>query len=292
MKADGFENQYLFVLSREFTDLLQDNPLFRAFRMLDAGYFPNAKYHFRERFGGIDESVLLLCVAGEGYYKIGEAETVRLKAGQAVLLPPDITHTYGASEEKPWSIYWFHYTGEASKELGDMLTRYQPMQTTTIETEQCVQLMKQSFDFLKRPLQSDEYFIVCQNALKICTILNYAAKQKEFQLTEKGGQAIQTAIQFMKENLHTSLSLAQISAATKFSSSHLHTMFKATTGQSPIDYFLHMKMHAASKELYFSECTVREVAAMFGIEDTCYFSRIFKKIIGMTPLEYRKLTKG
>lgn len=291
-KADGFENQYLFVLSREFVESVAQDPLFLPLRVTDIGYFPNAQYHYRQRIGGIGESVLLLCVAGEGFYKIGDADTTGLSAGQAVLLPPGITHTYGASLNNPWSVYWFHYVGTSAKALSDLLCRYQPLKTAKTELDTCVEMFRHCFALLKKPYQRDAYFSVCQMALAICSVLNCTAKQKDLQLTEKGDRAIQVATQFMKEHLHATLSLEQIAMAVNFSASHLHTMFKAATGQSPIQYFLHMKMQAAGKALYFTDRSIRDIAASFGIEDACYFSRIFKKVMGMSPIGYRNQTKG
>jgi AraC-like DNA-binding protein len=50
-------------------------------------------------------------------------------------------------------------------------------------------------------------------------------------------------------------------------------------------------MHAAAKDLYFSRLPVKDIAMSYGIEDAFYFSRLFKKIIGLTPKEYRNKSK-
>jgi AraC-like DNA-binding protein len=51
-------------------------------------------------------------------------------------------------------------------------------------------------------------------------------------------------------------------------------------------------MQAASRDLYFSELPVKDIAYSYGIEDPYYFSRIFKKIMGVSPQQYRSMVKG
>ncbi len=292
VKADGFDNQFLFVLPRDYTDAFCDDPLFSHFRVTDIGYFPSARYHYRRRPDGIEEGILLLCVSGEGYYSIGGCSPVALTAGQSVMIPPNAAHYYGASEEDPWSVYWFHFVGSALPALSSALSQYQPLKAETVDVDGAISLFRRCFEILKRPYQRDEYFSVCQYALAVCALLNLAAKRADLPLTEKGSVAIQNAIEFMKHNLNRKLTLEQIAGAANFSVPHLHSLFKASTGHSPMDYFLRMKIQAAGKELYFTDRQVKEIAVHYGICDSCYFSRIFKKIMGMSPLEYRRQTKG
>ncbi len=291
-KTDGFENQYLFVFQREITNSFQSDPLFESFHITDIGYFPYAQNHYRVRDKGCKQGILLYCVAGSGYYRLGDNKPVDLHSGQAIVLPPDIPHEYAASEAAPWSMYWLHYSGSMAASLSDMLMQRQPLSVDSKTSDKIVNQFGNIFSILKLPCQREEYYAVCQYASSILAAISLAGKQIGLQLTVKGDQAIQDAILFMKQNLTHNLSLAEISSAANFSSSHLHTLFKSATNHSPISYFLNMKMQAASKELYFTDRSIKEIAADYGIFDSCYFSRIFKKIMGVSPNNYRRLKKG
>lgn len=292
LKPDGFENQYLFVLQGETLNPYREAPLLFPLRITDIGYFPNASYHYRLRDQGCPEGILLLCVAGSGYYKLHNQKVHELKAGQAVVLPPNTPHEYGASKHSPWSVHWFHFSGPASQAFSQSLATHSPIAVESVDVKCAVQLMRRCYEILKSPCGQDELLAVCQYASSILAMLNLAAKQMALPISEKGNRAIGQAIAFMKRNINRSLTLAQIAAAANFSASHLHALFKTATGQSPVAYFTHMKIQAAGKELYFTNRPVKEIAADFGFFDSCYFSRRFKKVMGKTPLEYRDMTKG
>jgi AraC-like DNA-binding protein len=78
--------------------------------------------------------------------------------------------------------------------------------------------------------------------------------------------------------------------AVRFSYSHLTYLFKHSTGYAPIEFFLRTKNQAAARDLYFSNLPIKDIALTYGIEDPYYFSRLFKKIMGISPSEYRNRT--
>jgi AraC family transcriptional regulator of arabinose operon len=54
-----------------------------------------------------------------------------------------------------------------------------------------------------------------------------------------------------------------------------------------MDYFIHLKIQEACKLLVLSRLSISEIAYELGYEDPYYFSRIFKKVMGTSPLQYR-----
>lgn len=70
--------------------------------------------------------------------------------------------------------------------------------------------------------------------------------------------------------------------------SYLNETVKASTG-FPVSYWIqHETMLEARRLLYYSEISVKEIAYQLGYDDPTYFSRLFKKVVGQTPGEYRK----
>jgi YesN/AraC family two-component response regulator len=55
-----------------------------------------------------------------------------------------------------------------------------------------------------------------------------------------------------------------------------------------MEFFLRTKIQATAKDLYFSSLPIRDIALTYGIEDPYYFSRLFKKVMGISPLNFRK----
>ena len=95
------------------------------------------------------------------------------------------------------------------------------------------------------------------------------------------------AIQFMNQHLNKNISLPELSASYNYSTSRFSSLFKDRTGFAPIDYFLHMKVQKATQFLDFTDKPVKEIGDELGFDDPYYFSRLFKKIMGSSPSDFR-----
>jgi AraC family transcriptional regulator of arabinose operon len=65
--------------------------------------------------------------------------------------------------------------------------------------------------------------------------------------------------------------------------------FKNTTGKTPTKYRIDSKIAKAKEMLLSSSLPMNQIAALCGYSDPLYFSRIFKKKVGVPPKEYRKM---
>ena len=72
------------------------------------------------------------------------------------------------------------------------------------------------------------------------------------------------------------------------SPNYFSTMFKRETNQSAIAYLTNLRVQKAVWYLENTEESVVDISQKVGYEDSQYFFRVFKKIMGMTPLMYRK----
>lgn len=82
--------------------------------------------------------------------------------------------------------------------------------------------------------------------------------------------------------------LADLAAAAHMSESSLLATFKEATGQSPIDYLIHLRIARAAELLRHSTQSISEVAFSVGFEDSNYFSRQFRKVMQSSPRDYRR----
>jgi AraC-like DNA-binding protein len=73
---------------------------------------------------------------------------------------------------------------------------------------------------------------------------------------------------------------------------HFIKKYKALTGTTPINHFIHLKIERACHLLDVTSKGVNEVAWALGYEDAYYFSRIFKKTMGISPSQYRRIRVG
>jgi len=91
----------------------------------------------------------------------------------------------------------------------------------------------------------------------------------------------------MHEHIDKLLSLGEIAGAVNLSQSHVTTLFKKKTGFSLIEYFNQLKTQKACQYLLFTDLRVNEIASKLGFDDPYYFTRMFTKVIGVSPVKYR-----
>jgi AraC-like DNA-binding protein len=95
----------------------------------------------------------------------------------------------------------------------------------------------------------------------------------------------------LQKNIHRTLTLSEMAEHAHLSKSHFSRLFKEQTGYSPMDYFIHLKIQHACM-LLSTRMKVREIALQVGYDDPYYFSHSFKKVVGISPVQYRSRLHG
>ena len=126
----------------------------------------------------------------------------------------------------------------------------------------------------------------------LCTDL--FSLQREFLPEEEGistPELCRRAQAFLEENYADDISLEELSRNLGISQSYLSRSFKKETGESLIDFLTKIRIDRAA-ELLKGEMRTADVAAAVGLPDPKYFSRVFKKVKGISPSDYRESVKG
>lgn len=84
------------------------------------------------------------------------------------------------------------------------------------------------------------------------------------------------------------LMVSEIAGHTNISEVHLRRIFKAAANTTPMKYVNFLRLEKAKNMLTDSNFSIREIALAVGFEDAYYFSRLFKKEVGVSPTEYKK----
>lgn len=95
------------------------------------------------------------------------------------------------------------------------------------------------------------------------------------------------AMKVMKEKYMEDLTLKAVAEELHISESYLGKLFKNKTGCTFLDFLTLHRIKAAIDLLEGTELKVYEIAYMTGYTDAKYFSRVFQKIVGIKPTEYR-----
>lgn len=255
-------------------------------RITDIGYFPRATGHVRERPEGCGEFVVMLCIHGQGWCRLG-ADLQEVPTGTLVLLPAGQPHAYGADPDDPWTLWWIHLAGAQlpllQREVPWLAGGVRPVHDPT----PFVRLMSRALAELEHG--HDPARLAATSTLA-WQLLGLLGETHAPQVAADDG--VSRAIQSMREHPehpHTIAGLAQIAG---WSPSHFAARFKTATGLPPLDYLLRLRMERAAWLLDNSTGTIEDIATQLGYPDPFYFSRRFRTHHGCAPREWRRKDRG
>jgi len=269
-----------------------NNALLNSLYIIDLGHYPHASKHHTHRKNGCPENILIYCTDGAGWVRNSKGRH-EVNPNSFFILPQNTEHEYGASEQDPWSIYWIRFGGNGLSNLNDLTfvkhcfePKHFPYKTDAI------QLFNEMFGVLEQGYSKQ--YLVYVNMLLVNYLTLFLFQQGSVikkETTNPHDIIIQKAIGYMQANLHHPVITSELSIAAGCSSSHLSNLFKRSTGYSPINYFNHLKVQKACQQFYATDALVKEVAAQLGYDDPYYFSRLFTKLMGVSPKQYKKRNK-
>jgi len=285
---EGFLGQKMIVLTPNIRAAIRNNPLINSFYLTAIGFYPHAMGHDRERLTGCPEFILLYCIDGEGTVVV-DNYIYHLHANTFFIIPKNIPHRYYTSAKNPWTIYWLHFSGTNARRIYERSLVDGGHQVHAIPFEEYrIHQFDQIYSILEHSFSSREMEIMNFRLLDFVTSLIY---YKERNPAVYSQDSISNSIAFMKENLDKKLSVNDFAEQQRISLSHYLRTFKHKTGISPNAYFNQLKIQDSCQYLYFTDKSIKEICLRLGIDDQYYFSRLFSKLMGMSPSEYRKKHK-
>ncbi len=126
-------------------------------------------------------------------------------------------------------------------------------------------------------------------ALELLMIINRAAVD---QLDGPAAGPVATAVAYLHANPGTAVAMADLAAETGLSANYLGERFKAELGVSVADYLNRLRIDRARELLAGSDRSVTDIAYAVGFDGISYFGKVFRKLTGNTPREYRMLARG
>nr|WP_306448942.1 AraC family transcriptional regulator [Odoribacter splanchnicus] len=289
-KRDGFAGELLISIPQNvLARAIQKGQILpHQLYVSHIGYFPKALYHYCQRPQGCVDNILFYCVQGKGYYTL-DGHTFTLNPNQYVIVPAtDKPLVYWSDTEDPWSIYWVHFTSDALQAFNrayhivpEQGPQYIP------HNEKGIRIWEEMYENLSRGYSPEN--LMNTNLCLYHLIATFVFSQQQNQNSSSPEKAIiRETIDYMKNNLDKTIRIEDFADLNKYSVSHFSKLFRLTTGMSPIEYFIHLKMQKACQLLYTEDSRVKQIAALLGYDDPYYFSRLFKKYMNTSPETYRK----
>ena len=229
---------------------------------------------------------LLYIAAGKAHFHFNGKEEI-VTAGHMVLYRPKEPQKYEYYGEDQTEVYWVHFTGgDVTNILRSYgLTKdkqvfycgkgldYQNHFRTMIQE---LQMCREHFDEILE-IHLREIFVMIHRHFLTSTKLSNS------QIAED----IDAATMFFNEHYNEEINIEEYAKKHNLSTSWFIRNFKQYTGFTPLQYILSIRIYNAEALLRSSQYNITEVASIVGYDNPLYFSRIFKKIKGISPSEYR-----
>lgn len=276
------EGSVRYVVPEPLLRLLSQHPLARDLYPLAFGHYRRAVGHHMHREHHLD-NLLIYCTEGKGFLNV-EGAPYTVTAGDLLLLPAGIKHRYAADPDNPWTIHWVHYAGPLAASFNDYMgfdrdTRIRPIgrqPRLLVDFNGLLSVRETGF-------RTGE-LIYASNRLRQLLVAISSNNDDSDQNFQAGLDIIQN---YMWEHLGERLTLARLAELSALSPAHFATRYREQTGTSPIRHFLHLKVERTCQLLDTSNQRFADISRQMGYNDAYYFSRLFKKIMGKSPNEYR-----
>ncbi len=288
---DGFEGQRQISLPGTiFKNSGLINGILNQIFITHIGYFPKATHHFRERRKGCTDNIFIYCLSGKGWY-IVDKKKYEVGPNQFFQIPATKQYLkYGADDEQPWTIFWVHYSGN------DMDTFNKQINISIYDEPKNIPYNEKGLGIWEEIYKSLEmgYSKDNLNNANMCLyhfLSTFLYPDRHFPVSEDKDMVRETIV-FMRDSINDRLAVADFASRYQLSMSHFSSLFRKATGMSPMEYFIQLKIQWACQLLFNSKVKIKDIARDIGYDDPYYFSRLFKKMMGISPERYRIMNQG
>lgn len=189
---------------------------------------------------------------------------------------------------------------EILKDVSGLIEFYDKKGANLIETQQRVlELLWVASRVLNEigiELDTPLYFVQIEDFRQLRTETNYLLNQMWQSCIEYQNQVeddtIRQVRQYIIENSHQQISLDGIAQKFKLSPIYISKLFKEQLGVNYITFLTECRLEHARKLMLDPEKSLKEVTFDVGYQDPNYFSKVFRRMYGVSPTEYRKSLLG
>lgn len=230
---------------------------------------------------------LLYIAAGKAHFHFDGKEQI-VTAGHMVLYRPKEPQKYEYYGEDQTEVYWVHFTGGNVTNIlrsygltddkrvfycGSGLDYQNLFRSMINELQMCKENYAEMLEMYLRQI-----FIMLQR------YFSNSLKTDNAHVIEE----IDKATLYFNEHYSEDISIDEYAQNNHVSVSWFIRNFKHCTGSTPMQYILSKRIYNAEILLQDSTYNITEISEIVGYENPLYFSRIFKKVKGLSPSEYRK----
>ena len=214
-------------------------------------------------------------------------ETFTLTPGTAYTYGPDVAHRIMSDSEHPLEKYFVDFTGKGVSRLLHSL-HFLPGSVVQVSLQANAQ---RAIDELVQhgARNSEASFRLCDSLLQyILLLISSTAVAPAASLSPAYASYVRCR-DYMQENYLELHCLKDAAQAVSLDKTYLCHLFQRFDSQTPHEYLTRLKMNKAAELLEDTELLIKQVASTVGYADAFHFSRVFKRVLGVSPKHFRLL---
>ena len=224
---------------------------------------------------------------GYGHLKLADG-TLPINVGDFIIVNSNVEHTEVSSEEHPLEYIVMGVDGLEALSGDDGGKGYSIVHFQS-ETEQLLFYLKSLLGEIETHLPG--YNIICQDILEV--ILLQLMRRSEFTITfipstRKSSKECAVVRRYIDNHFKENLTLDDLAAVAHVSKYYLAHAFSREYGTSPINYLLSCRIKESLYLLSETRLPLSQISETLGFSSPSYFSQSFRRIQGISPIQYRK----
>ena len=236
--------------------------------------------------------ILHFVLEGNGIFRRGE-KTYNLYPGRAFVITPHDPVSYSPSKDSSYTYCWIAFSGTDCDSVFNACGITDDVAVFDF-TEESVKRLIEFLSILKNDKEqaNDKAFAISVYSMAYDVLAN-CSKLLETKISDGktiSSSIIDKAVEYMQANLNKQLNVSDLCRELGVSRSYFTTLFKNTLKQSPYKYLLNLRIQQSS-ELLISDKNlfIYTIAELVGFSSVEQFCKMFYKLNGCTPSEFRKM---
>ena len=237
--------------------------------------------------GRIDYQLLYI-VSGKTHFFIDGEERI-VTAGHMVLFQPRQQQRYVYYGSERPEVYWVHFTGSDVKNI---LRHYQIPLNEPVFYSGASATYAYLFKGMIHELQSCQTGfseLISMYLRQIFLLVQRTRKETKPSISTFIQQEVEYARRYFNEHYNEPISIQEYAQSRNISVCWFQRNFKQLVSHTPMQYLLVVRVNNAANLLETTDYSVAEIGSIVGYDDPLYFSRLFRKVKGLSPVAYRKL---
>ncbi len=180
-----------------------------------------------------------------------------------------------------WTEYWVGFKGPYADTLREqgLLSPEKPLHAVGLHNR-ILSIYSQIFELVR---SQQPLYQARAASLVVTLIAEILAPERTAAPHADSEQLLEKARSLMAEDLYGAVNLAAIAETLGISGAQLNSVFKSFTSMTPYQYYISVKIQKAKEMLENGGLSIREVASRLGFSDPYYFSRLFRRKVGLPP---------